>query len=429
MLKRLILSIWVLFNLTSEAITGTSYTTKQNLIDRQDNPRDPRVSVFSDFWVGQRYDLVNVQFLYNIPADLVTTTTSNTGTVTQDATTTAMALIQTGTNSAGAASVSSIAPLRYIPGHEAYVYFTAAFTTGAASSTQWAGLFDTYNGFAVGYNGTAFSVLYRQGVTGGTVTDTITAQTSFSLDLLDGTGPSGLQIDPTKFNLYRITFGWLGAAPITFEVCRRDGVWVPFHNIQRANTATTPSVYNPVLPVTVSATNTGNTSNLTISTGCWAAGTVGQGVAYRQNQHSVISASFGSSGTLITAIRNNTLFGGGTKTNRVTVDIVSAELAFYLKNSTTLSRFKFYKNATVTGGSWVSMGSNSAVSYNDTATVSGGTELLVVPFAANGSRSVPLLANQIIMTLQPGDTLAVVASTDTTTSDCDLSLVWRETIA
>ena len=426
MLIRLALSILVLFNLTCEAITGTSYTIKQSLIDQQSSPHDPRVSVFSDFLVGQRYDTFNIQFLYNIPTDLVTTTTANTGTVTQDSTTTAMALIQTGTNSAGAASVASITPLRYIPGHEAYVYFTAAFTTGVASSTQWAGLFDTYNGFAVGYNGTAFSVLYRQGVI-GTVTDTITAQASFNMDVLDGTGKGGFLIDPTKLNLYRISFGWLGAAPITFEVCRRDGVWVPFHNIQRANTATTPSVYNPVLPVTVAATNTGNTSNLLISTASWCAGTCGQGVAYRQNQHSVISLDYGTSATFMTAIRNNTTFNS--KTNRVTVSIVNAELAFYKGSSSTLARYKFYKNATITGGTWTSVGSNSVVSYNDTATVSGGTEVFVAPFGASGSRSLTFLANQIDITLQPGETLAITAVADATGASGDLSLVWRETTA
>lgn len=427
MLIRLILSLSILFNLTCDAITGTSYTTKQNLIDRQANPRDPRVSVFSDLVVGQRYDSFNIQFLYTIPTDLVTTSTTSTGTVSLDSTTTAMALVATGTNSAGAASVSSIAPLRYLPGHEAYVLYTAAFTAGVASSTQWAGLFDTDNGFALGYNGTQFSILYRRGVT-GSVTETITPQTSFSIDLLDGTGPSGVVLDPTKLNIYRITYGWLGTAAIGFEVCRRDGVWIPFHAIQRANAYEVPSIYNPVLPMRVEATNAGNTSSLTIKTASWSAGNVGLGVAYRQNQHSVLSKSFGSSGTMIFAIRNNTTFGG--KTNRVTVDLVHSEFAFYLKNSSTLSRFKFIKNGSITGASWTEHNSNSsAVSYTDSGSLSGGTELLVVPFAANGSRSVPLLANQMVMTLQPGDTLAIVAYTDTTTSDADVSLVWRETIA
>jgi hypothetical protein len=220
----------------------------------------------------------------------------------------------------------------------------------------------------------------------------------------------------------------LGAAPITFEVCRRDGVWIPFHNIQRANTVTTPSIYNPVLPVTVAATNTGNTSNLTISTASWCAGTVGQGVAYRQNQHSMTSVSFGTTETFLTAIRNNSTNNG--KTNRVTIDFVNLELAFRRGTGGTLARFRFYKNATLTGGSWTSIGSNSAAYYNDTATFSSaGTEMLMLPFGDNAARSFPLLTNGVQMTLQPGDVLTVTGRGDVASCECDVSLLWRETIA
>ena len=171
---------------------------------------------------------------------------SNGGTVTLDDTTGAMAHLQTSTGTTGIAKLSSIEPLRYIPGHEAYAYFTTIFTTGVANSTQWAGVFDSVDGFAVGYNGTTFSILHRIDSSDSTV-----AQSSFNIDRLDGTGPSRITLDSTKMNIFRISYGWLGTAPITFEICRKDGQWFPFHMIQRANEESVPSIYNPVLPLTM----------------------------------------------------------------------------------------------------------------------------------------------------------------------------------
>lgn len=49
-------------------------------------------------------------------------------------------------------------------------------------------------------------------------TDTWAYQSSWNVDPMDGSGPSGHILDPTILNLYRISFAYLGAGSISYQV-------------------------------------------------------------------------------------------------------------------------------------------------------------------------------------------------------------------
>jgi hypothetical protein len=181
----------------------------------------------------------------------------------------------------GAAATASVfaqsyTKLRYQPGREIYAQFTAAFTTPTnVNSNQRTGLYDANNGFWVGYEGTAFGISKRNlGVT------TSIGQSSFNIDQLTGTSGSDftsggvpVALDPTKLNLYRIRFGWLGGATISFQVMAPDGNWVTFHRLQQPNSSSTPSIATPNVPVTIEVNKTGaDATSLIISTSSWDAG-------------------------------------------------------------------------------------------------------------------------------------------------------------
>ena len=111
--------------------------------------------------------------------------------------------------------------------------------------------------------------------TGGS--DTTTPKGSFNLDTLTGGAGSKFTrnsvpeaIDLTNQNVFRVRFGWLGSAPIVFEVFSPDGVWVAFHVIRMPNSQSTPSICNPNLPITLWMSDTG--TGLTMGSSCWAAG-------------------------------------------------------------------------------------------------------------------------------------------------------------
>lgn len=229
--------------------------------------------VFGAAIIGSRYNQLEVSYA-TVDPDLIptiTVTKTNGGDAINSG---GQAVYSTSANATGGIRAVTNATTTYRPHAESYGAFTAIFTTGVANSYQRLGIYDANNGFFIGYEGTSFGLTIRKaGV------DTFTARASFNLDTLTGGAASKYTrngtpetMDPTKDQLYRIRYGWLGAAPITYEVLSPDGNWVPFHVIRHPNLSATTSVNNPDLPITLDAQKTSGATNLTVSTACWAAG-------------------------------------------------------------------------------------------------------------------------------------------------------------
>ena len=231
--------------------------------------------IFNSAVSGSRYNQVEIDFSTTAPASItdITVTTANGG---SSSNLTGQAKFTSGTNTSGGIKAVSNTTVVYRPHAEIYAAFTAIFTAGVANSYQRIGIYDANNGFFIGYEGTSFGITKR---TGGV--DTTTAQTSFNVDKLNANSSSlytkdGIpqSLDTTKDNLYRIRYGWLGAAMIIFEVYSPDGTWVIFHKIKVANNQTVPSIQNPNLPLTLDIQkSTAGATELIMYSACWAAGT------------------------------------------------------------------------------------------------------------------------------------------------------------
>lgn len=202
-----------------------------------------------------------------------TVTTTGTGSASQ---VTGSLNLVTGASTAGTSKAVSTEYLRYRVGGEVYCLFTAAWSAvGAASSYQRIGLYDANEGFWIGYTDATWGVAVR---TNGS--DTQTAAASFNGDLLTGAAGSRFTrggtpeaIDLTKINVFRIRFGWLGSAPVKFEVLSADGDWVLMHTIRQPNNAVTPHIRSTILPMTAEVGNTATTAtSKTLITSGWAAG-------------------------------------------------------------------------------------------------------------------------------------------------------------
>ena len=76
------------------------------------------------------------------------------------------------------------------------------------------GVFDDQNGLFFGQNvaNGIFVAIRRAGV------DTIIPQSSWNVDPLDGTGPSGATLNLAKGNIFQIVFTWYGYGVIEFRV-------------------------------------------------------------------------------------------------------------------------------------------------------------------------------------------------------------------
>ncbi|MBT4855573.1 hypothetical protein HOM50_03555 [bacterium] len=358
------------------------------------------VSTFGDQIVTNRVNQIALLFQYNVPTDLVTVSTLNTGTVEQ---TQGLLKLNTGLNAAGFAQVTSKDVLHYTPGHESAVFFTAAWTTGVADSYQYIGLYDDNDGWAIGYNETNFGVLFRRD--GGT--DVFINQASFNLDPLNGSGPSGFTIDQTKINVFRIAYGWLGSAPITFYVVTPQGEWIAFHRIEQPNASNEPSVINPTLPMRAETVNTDNTSDLELRTVCWNGTSQGQLVGMRNYTEFTLNKSISSTEIPIMTIRNKTTFAA--QINKTTIRSIYAN--FGVEN-TDLIAFNFVKNATLTGAAYTDVDASFSVAEVDRSAtaVSGGTQVYTTMTTRDaGNSNIFFTANDLDIFLRPGETLTITA--------------------
>lgn len=287
--------------------------------------------IFGQIVTASRTNQITAGFFQpnTTPADFATITTTGGGTATSG---NGKAVFQTGTGTTSSCKASSFTNISYTPGFEIYSMFTLTFTTPtSAASTQFGGLWDlTTNGFYIGYNGTTFGTAK---MTGGV--QTFTSRASWNGDPLDGSATSKFTrngvpeaINFTFLNLFRVRFGWLGAAPILYEVCSPDGEWVIFNAILEPNLTANTSITNPNLPVSIQVTKTASdATNVAMSCACWAAGTAAPAevdvVNYAQQ-------TWTSSTTSNTAVTTSAIGAGSTSfsaivTGTVSVGVVSFE--------------------------------------------------------------------------------------------------------
>jgi len=132
----------------------------------------------------------------------------------------------------------------YQPGKSLLVF--ATFSMGAAI-----GGVETKVGYFDGTNGVYFrrsgSTLYFEVLKNGSVNETV-AQASWNGDKMDGTGVSGVTLDPTKTQILYMDFEWLGVGTVRCGFVQ-DGKLYVCHSFHHANTATSVYMTTATLPV------------------------------------------------------------------------------------------------------------------------------------------------------------------------------------
>jgi hypothetical protein len=103
------------------------------------------------------------------------------------------------------------------------------------------------------------------------LTQTFIPTGSFNVDRLDGTGPSGMVINPQMGNVYEIDFQYLGFGNARFAVeDPLTGKFTDCHLIRNANSRTTPVLKNPNVQVRLECSNNGSTTSKTLKSASMA---------------------------------------------------------------------------------------------------------------------------------------------------------------
>lgn len=211
---------------------------------------------FGDVRVCARTNIIDIKSTYGVSTlrDKVTTTAGGTFTATGSE-----FQLQTSTGATDAVVVQTRECARYQAGFGAEqgmgIRIPASF---AGQVAKW-GLYDGTNGFYWQYDTDLSVNVIRAGVV------TQVTRPNFNIDTLDGKGPSGLVLDMTRGNIFKVLFAWYGFGAIVFLMAMTDSdgsqCIVPVH--QQAQPGQT-SVATPHLPIRIELKNNTATQATTV---------------------------------------------------------------------------------------------------------------------------------------------------------------------
>jgi hypothetical protein len=212
---------------------------------------------FGRLRVSQPYTLFDSQNRYaaDNQFDVATTGTGTTTFLSNEA------AIKMEVTSGGVGSVTrqSFRSFPYQPGKGLLVLATFVMDSStSANLTQSVGYFNASDGVFFKRTGSTNSFVLRSSSTPtpGTPSDVRTVnQSSWNGDKLDGTGASGLTLDPTKAQILWMDFEWLGVGSVRCGFII-DGQYIVCHTFENANDITSVYMTTAILPVRYSITTT-----------------------------------------------------------------------------------------------------------------------------------------------------------------------------
>lgn len=298
---------------------------------------------------------------------------------------------------------------RYIPGRQSEISMSVIFGTPTIGIRRRMGIFEENNGafFEDGGDGEYYLVCRRNTASG--VVETRVPRSQWNQDKLDGTGTSGIIADPTKIQLMLIEYEWYGAGQVEFKFVIDNNAY-SVHQFNHANLDNIPWSSTPFLPIRVELTN--------------VAGTPGTHVFY-QGSHSVLQegtiGKIGRQQSISNPITGYTLTTASTFYPLVNIRMKQEALSGVVIpnnfNAATLDNtdifYRIIRNPTLTGGSWVSAGTESGVEYNITATSFTGGEIIETGFINGGNQGqVFTFGSQVVSQLGRRTTTTLADTSD-----------------
>ena len=327
---------------------------------------------------------------------------------------------------------------RYLPGKSQLVLLTTVLGAAAANVRKRVGYFDPGNGIFFQLSGATLSVVRRSSVSGSPV-DTVVNQADWNLDRLDGTGPSGITLDPAKAQIFFIDLEWLGVGRVRAGVVVDGGIFY-CHQFLNTNSLTTVYMTTATLPVRYEIENTGAATSATNDLAQICSTVVSEGGSIAEVSARVRSVANGvtpisvSTRRAVLSIRPKLLFPASV-VNRVTARLLDMT---YHNTGNQSMYLELVRGGTLGGSpSWTSVGTTSAVEYDVAGTtVTGGYVLwsgYVGSANTSGRINVPvseLINSDTALHLSAdgsvSNALSVVATSFGAASTGSAALTWRE---
>lgn len=143
----------------------------------------------------------------------------------------------------------------YQPGKSLEVFFTNVVGAGSSGITKRWGYFDDNNGVFFEQEGTTLKTVVRSNTT-GTPVDMAISSNNWSIDRMNGKGPSDIDINVSNAQIWLIDIEWLGVGSVRFG-CVIDGAIYYIDQRNHANIIDSVYMSTPNLPVRCEIENDG----------------------------------------------------------------------------------------------------------------------------------------------------------------------------
>jgi hypothetical protein len=327
----------------------------------------------------------------------------------------------------------------YQPGKSLQVIKTFIMNPHKANLRQRAGYFSSENGFFLERSDLTTSkvcFVKRSKVT-GTVADTAVDQLSWNMDPLNGVGPSKLTLDLDNPQIMFIDIEWLGTGSVRMGFII-NGQLIHCHSFHHSNLVAAPKgayMQTACLPIRSEIENLGTTASAstykqTCATVISEGGYALTGRPRMIGQEPAPGIRLTTPGTYypLTSIRLNPAMPDA---------IVVPSTAAILPINNGDYRYKFVLGATITGGTWANVASDSFVQYNTntTATMTGGTDLTggyITATTQSGGQLLIMGTDIFKYQLERNTfantttTLTLAVTSGTATVNCASTMTWEE---
>lgn len=405
-----------------------SYFGNTELLDLETS----RQSAFGEQIIIQETPITQGTFEYTVDNTKITTnTTSGSGSVTQS---NAMAVCATGLNAGSYGYLRTKQGLKYRSGFGAVDKFTTRFIVPSSDNVVLAGLADEIgsgasfkNGLMVGYNGNTTFGFHRF------VNDSVvTVNQSSWDDPLDGTGRSGMTLNPLKLNVWKVQYQFLGAGSIQLYVeadatakKHLKGKLILVHQINYTNLNDNPHIFNPNMYHTLYCGNATTSQNFALYSASFMLAVQGkhnlQELQQPHQSSGLITKAGISSEVALFSVRNKSTYAS--KTNFIDSLIERAMVQTEANANSNLARVRLVKNGTLGGTpAWNDLNTSDSVLELDIAgtTVTGGQELTVLPLSGKNAQAFENLTDYDFV-LNPNEWVSfAISSTNQVTVDGQL---------
>lgn len=256
---------------------------------------------------------------------------------------------------------------------------------------------------------------WTQNMAGALVTSIWIPKASWNLD-------PDVVIDPSKGNLYEISYQYPGFGSVVFSVMNGEiNEYTPVHQIRYPDTSTETVVTSPNFNLGYLTFNFGNTTNIEVKSAAASAFIAGDSRHVKSPQGvSAIAAGIGATETSILTIRNPSIFKS--RLNKVPTEPLMISIA---TDSTKSAIFTVRLEPTFTGSLVFSDISTSAMMQvaTDNLPVTGGEELM--SFVVTKESALTFDISNII-DIEPGETIVVSSRvTSGAASSMQANLTWN----